>query len=219
MIQFENTHVDGFEAAIRGARNPLNSWAKSDSYWTSIINADTGEAVRHTFVIGEQDAGLMARLRAAGSDEGKCLRMIHVQVDITAPTFLWQQIDTYKVATVRDSCSKMHRIQSAEIVPEMFAHEGIDECGAQFQSAFRAAVAACERLRGLFNETHEKRYWRALIEMLPEGYMMRSTMDFNYETIRAMYHARKHHKLDEWHEFCRWAETLPLADELIVGTK
>lgn len=207
MIKIENVDVYGWEAAIRGARNPMNSWNQSDTSY------GTGEPVTE---IGPRDLKLLQHLANAGPDHGKFLRMITVSVDITAMQPWWSEFDTYKVGTVRNSCSKMHKIHIKPFEYDDFAHEGCDEIP-WAKVALEHVVATCEELRKKFNETHDKKYWRALIELLPEGYLMRATVSLNYAVLRAMYHARKHHKLDEWREFCRWVETLPYAAELIIG--
>jgi hypothetical protein len=219
MIKIENTEVYGWEAAIRGMRNPKNSWEKSDSHrcFADCIDKDNcDEHQCNDIILGENDLKLMKTLAKAGSDHGKFLRMIDVACDITAMQPWWMEFDTYKVGTVRNSCSKMHKIHVKEFVQEDFEHQGIDGVGGLAREAFDKALEACNWLRDKFNETHEKKYWRALIELLPEGYRMRATIQFNYEVIRAMYHARKNHKLDEWHDFCAWAENLPYFKEICI---
>lgn len=213
MIKIENTEVYGWEAAIRGMRNPKNSWDKSDSYVRSSVETDSG----FEWVIGENDLKLMRSLAQAGSDHGKFLRMITVTADITAPTFWWAEFDTYKVGTVRNSCSKMHKIHAKAFESGDFAHEGCREidyaCG-----SFLSVIETCERLRQDFNNTHDKKYWRALIELLPEGYNLRATVQLNYEVLRAIDRPgrRRDHKLDEWRRFCSWAETLPYFKEICL---
>ena len=208
MITFENISVTGFAAALRGMRNPLNSWKKSDS----TITYENGEEVAH---IGPNDLDLMKRLRKAGSDHRKYLRMINVTMDITAMQPWWFEFDTYKVGTVRNSCSKMHKIHSKTFTAADFAHDGIDQIP-YAQEALNAVVAACEQLRQDFNATKEKKYWRALIELLPEGYCMRATVQLNYEVLLHMYWSRKDHKLTEWHDFCHMIEELPYFREVCL---
>lgn len=218
MIKFENTKIMNMDNAIRGMRNPMNSWYKSDSYWTYIGDVETRQVAPFEFFIGENDLDLMKKLIKAGSDHRKFLRQIFVSVDITAPQFWWYEFDTYKVGTVRNSCSKMHKIHIKKFVKDDFSHEGIDECGNDTKFMFIALIKHLEFLRNTFNETQDKKYWRAIIELLPSGYNMKATITFNYENILNMYHARKNHKLDEWKiGFCNWIDELPYAKELIVG--
>ena len=207
MILFEYTKVSGWEAALRGMRNPMNSWDRSDTDFN-------GEAMVQG--MGINDHTLAQKLADAGQVHGKYLRMINVTVDITAPMYWWQEFDTYKVGTVRNSCSKMHKIHSKTFTTADFAHDGIDEV-AYAQEALDAVIAACERLRLDFNATKEKKYWRALIELLPEGYCMRATVQLNYEVLLHMYWSRKDHKLTEWHDFCRMIEGLPYFKEVCLA--
>ena len=206
MIRIENVDVYGWIAAIRGARNPMNSWNQSDTSY------GTGE---NEVIIGPRDLDLLRRLANAGPDHGKFLRTITVTVDIVAPMVWWAEFDTYKVGTVRNSCSKMHKIHVKDFTNDDFSHEGIDQVPLA-KSTFNKVIATCERLRMAYNKTRNRKYWRALIELLPEGYNMRATVHLNYAVLRAMYHARKNHKLGEWRKFCAWIETLPHA-ELITG--
>ena len=218
MIKIERVDVFGWEAAIRGLRNPMNSHDKSDS-GLKIMNEDDAElgyAPIYEYVIGENDLTLMKKLCKAGADHRKFLRMINVSMDITAPMFWWAEFDTYKVGTVRNSCSKMHRIHAHDIIPDNFTAEGLTELGGYYAEVFNDVVGACNALREMYNETHDRRYWRALIELLPESYNQRATVQLNYEVLHNMYHARKSHVLDEWVEFCEWIETLPYS-ELITG--
>ena len=228
MIKLKNTDVYGFEAAIRGMRNPWNSWEKSDSamcegadgFEDCTIHA-AGVCPRHSdfrhdiFCVGKDDFALMKKLVAAGTDHSKFMRMINVTVDITAPMFWWSEYDTYKVGTVRNSCSKMHTIHIKPFDIDDFTHEGCDKIPAAIDTLMYV-VGECEHLRKLYNDTEQKKYWRAIIELLPESFNMRATVQFNYAVLRNMYHARKNHKLDEWRDFCRWIETLPYS-ELITG--
>ena len=209
MIKIENVEIVGWEHAIRGMRNPMNSWDKSDSYFGEVV------------CIGKNDLSLMKKLANAGSDHGKFLRMITVYMDITCHHAWWAEFDTYKVGTVRNSCSKMHKIHVKEFVKDDFSHEGIDSLIEDFPLAsdtFEKNIDTLEKLRVLFNKTQDKRYWRAIIELLPMGYNIKATVQLNYQVLKNMYHARKNHKLDEWHEFCRMVEELPYS-ELITGEK
>lgn len=198
MLRIENVDVFGWEAALRGMRNPLNSWGKSDSHFWKITPIE----------VGDNDLALMKKLCKAGTDHRKFMRMINVTCDITAPMFWWSECDTYKVGTVRNSCSKMHTIHVKPFVLDDFSHEGCDQIPAAMD-VLEHAVNVCEHLRKLFNETQDKKYWRALIEILPESFNMRATMQLNYEVLANMYHSRRAHKLDEWRKFCEWVEALP----------
>ena len=210
MIEFENVEVFGWEASIRGLRSPMNSWDKSDSY----INDLTDE-----FVIGSNDLDLMKKLIAAGSDHSKFMRMINVTLDITAPLYWWKEFDTYKVGTVRNSCSTMHKIHEKEFTLDDFSFEDFEvEDGEIFLSdCFTNVVADCEMLRKKFVETGDKKYWRGLIQLLPESYNQRATVQLNYAVLRNMYHSRKNHKLDCWRTFCNWIESLPYSELITWG--
>ena len=214
MIKIEDTQVYGWQAAINGMRNPLASWHKSDTNWLKYYSG--GNINR---CIGENDLSLMKRLSKAGSDHAKFLRMINVTCDITAPQFWWFEADTYKVGTVRNSCSKMHKIHVAPFKWDDFSHEGVDEVSkdyAQIEDYFNMMVNTVEWLRNQFNETQDKKYWRALIEILPEGYNMRATIQLNYQVLKNMYFARRNHKLTEWHDFCDWCKSLPYFEEICI---
>ena len=215
MIKIEHTDVYGFEAAIRGMRNPWNSWEKSDSYPTYIEDEHTLQRAPFEFFVAEKDLALMKKLVSAGTDHSKFMRMINVTCDITAPMFWWSEYDTYKVGTVRNSCSKMHTIHIKPFDIDDFTHEGCDKIPAAIDTLMYV-VGECEHLRKLYNDTEQKKYWRAIIELLPESFNMRATVQLNYAVLRNMYHARKNHPLDEWKDFCRWIETLPYS-ELITG--
>lgn len=215
MIKIKNTDVYGFEAAIRGMRNPWNSWEKSDSYPTYIEDEHTLQRAPFEFFVGENDLALMKKLVSAGTDHSKFMRMINVTCDITAPMFWWSEYDTYKVGTVRNSCSKMHTIHIKPFDIDDFTHEGCDKIPAAIDTLMYV-VGECEHLRRLYNDTEQKKYWRAIIELLPESFNMRATVQLNYAVLRNMYHARKNHPLDEWREFCKWIESLPYS-ELITG--
>ena len=203
MIKIENIWVFGWEAAIRGMRNAKESWDKSDSFFKD----ENGKSV---FILGPNDKKLMSTLIRAGSDERKFLRMIHVSMDITAGQQWWTEFDTYKVGTVRDSCSKMHKIQDHTIDINSFDHEGLDLIDDVIghndiigdltpkDVMNHIYFPMLDYLRIKFNETKDKKYWRALIEILPESYHIKATVDLNYENIYNMLHARAFHKLDEW---------------------
>ena len=228
MIEFENVEVFGWEAAIRGMRNPMNSWEKSDS-WHGCCNGDYGHIDSYDcderckcdckYIIGINDLQLMKQLVKAGTDHSKFMRMINVTLDITAPMYWWKEFDTYKVGTVRNSCSTMHKIAEKKFTLDDFSIDNFEvKDGEIFLSdCFKNVVADCEMLRKLFVETGNKKYWRGLIQLLPESYNQRATVQLNYAVLRNMYHSRKNHKLDEWRNFCAWVETLPYSKELICG--
>lgn len=200
-----------WEIIIEGARNPMESWDKSDSSIEWIANEQTGNMAAWQFHMGENDHDLLMRLARAGSDHGKYRRMVPVWATIRAPLFWWAQFDTYKVATVRNSCSKMHKIHVHPFRVEDFTHNGCwlvaDAYGQLLEN-----IDTLERLRQKFNETGDKRYWRAMIELLPDGYMMRATVMVNYETLANIYKGRRHHKIGEWNTVIEWIRRLPYSD-------
>jgi hypothetical protein len=192
-----------FENAIRGMRNPLNSWHKSDSHYNE----------NGSYILGENDLSLAMRLANAGSDDRKFLRQILVSMDITAPFYWWKEFDTYKVGTVANSCSTMHRIHSKEFTLEDFSCEHLDNPGVML---LEAVIDYLNYNRKVFNETKDKARWYNMIQMLPTSYNQLRTVTLNYEVLRNMYHARKHHKLDDWRELCKVIEGLPYS-QLITG--
>ena len=204
MIKLEHSAVMNLENAMRGARNPLNSWARSDSYYD-----ETGNCV-----LGENDLGLAKRLRKAGSDHRKYMRQIFVSVDITAPLYWWKEYDTYKVATVANSTSTMHKIHSKPFTRADFSHDHMSE---EALAALDSMIGVLEQLRLRFVETKDKQAWYSMIQLLPESYEQLRTCTFNYETLVHIYFARRDHKLEEWHRFCDWILELPYAKELILG--
>lgn len=211
MIKIENLTTSGWKAAVRGMRNPLNSWQKSDSGTMIIQTASDAEFKQ--FCLGPNDMNLACRLIASGDEHAKFARMIHVSMDITAPQFWWSELDTYKVATTRNSCSKMHRVHIRPFELEDFTHEGCDEVDIA-KDALINTINICEELRLRFNATQDKKYWRALIELLPEGYNMMATWDGPLATILNIIHQRKGHKLDEWHAFCDYClDNIPYCQE------
>ena len=205
MIKIEYVNVVGWESAIRGMRNPMNSWDKSDS----CKNFDTG-----VIAIGNNDLDLMKRLAKAGTDHRKFMRMIVVYADVTAPLYWWKEFDTYKVGTVRNSCSTMHTIHVDEFALDDFSHEKMKDY------AVRELERTIVTLNGLrfdfYSSGRDKSYWDSIIQLLPSSYNQRATLMLNYEVLANMYHSRKNHKLDEWVEFCKWIETLPYS-ELITN--
>lgn len=229
MIKIENTEVYGWEAAIRGMRNPMNSWDKSDSdnkRWCKNLgenekphycnncgydfcNYNEEDAV---FVIGENDLNLMKNLVKSGSDHSKFMRMITVTLDVTAPLYWWKEYDTYKIGTVRNSCSTMHKIAEKEFTLDDFSHEHLCE---HSMRALKRVIDVLNIERNNYSISKKKWAWWQMIQLLPSSYNQRATLQLNYAVLRNMYHSRKNHKLDEWHDFCSWIESLPYAKELI----
>lgn len=211
MIKIENTGVYGFEAAIRGMRNPMNSWDRSDSDCKTIIR-DNGKYVED--FIGNNDLKLMKQLAKAGSDHSKFMRMITVTCDITAPLYFYKEWDTYKVGTVRNSCSTMHKIASKEFTLDDFSCEHLWDTS---RMNLKDTIDVLNTFRNAFNHPnangkYKKDCWWQMIQLLPSSYNQRSTVQLNYAVLRNMYHARKNHKLDEWHTFCEWVESLPYSE-------
>ena len=204
-----------WEIIIEGMRNPKNSWHLSDSLFRMFISSEN-ELCEPWVDIGPNDHDLMMRLAKGGPVHAKYRRMIPVTFTVRAPTFWWIEFDTYKVGTVRNSCSKMHKIHVAPFTLEDFAHEGCAEVPEAMET-LQDTIARLEWLRQRFNETQDKRYWRALLELLPHGYMMKATIFLSYEVLHNIYHSRKNHKLDEWHTFCDWIEQLPYSEIITVG--
>ncbi len=203
MIKLERTSVMNLENAIRGARNPLNSWARSDSEYDEDGN----------YILGENDLSLARRLAVSGSDHRKYLRMIFVSVDITAPLYWWKEYDTYKVGTVANSCSTMHKIHSKEFSRDDFSHDRMSETAL---ACLDSTISVLEERRQKFNETKDTAYWNDMIQLLPSSYNQMRTCTLNYENLINIYYARRYHKLAEWHGFCHWIESLPYASELIT---
>lgn len=218
MIKLENTDIYGWEAATRGMRNPLNSWDKSDSGWkdneTEIANSDGIRWNTWTWQVGPNDLELMKRLRKAGSDHRKYLRMIMVTVDITAPLYWWKEFDTYKVGTVANSCSTMHTIHKKKFEFSDFSAEHMTPSAIE---CLDFTLRTLNYYREAYLQTKDKCMWYQMIQLLPASYNQRRTVQMSYENLIAMYYARKDHKLDEWHIFCDWIKTLPYANDLIVA--
>ena len=203
MLTLKNTSVMNFENAIRGARNPMNSWGRMDSHTEPDGN----------FVFGPNDLDLAMRLARAGSDHRKYLRMVFVSVDVTAPLYWWKEYDTYKVATVANSTSTMHKIHSKPFSMDDFSCDHMTD---GTKKIMETVVAELENIRLRFKETKSKDDWYDMIQLLPSSYNQMRTCTFNYETLINIYRARKNHKLAEWHTFCDWIETLPYAEQLIT---
>ena len=204
MIKLERTSVLNLENAMRGARNPMNSWDRTDSYYDENNN----------YILGENDLGLATKLAKAGPDHRKFIRQIFVSVDITAPLYWWKEYDTYKVGTVANSTSTMHKIHSKAFEETDFSTDHMTE---ESRKHFLSFVDYMEEVRKKYVETKNKTYWYDLIQMLPSSYNQLRTCTLNYETLSNIYYARKAHKLDEWHVLCDWIKSLPYAEELIIN--
>ena len=239
MITIEKVDIFGWDAAIRGLRNPMNSWDKSDSYWTKVEDAETLETAKYEFFVGEADLKLMKTLSKAGSDHGKFLRMINVTLDITAPLYWWKEFDTYKVGTVANSCSTMHKIPDKEFTLDDFSHDHLNNPGDPEGVCFSVPCAnsnsddyfydyfddedvlalvieALNQYRNRYLKTKDKRFWYKMIQLLPSSYNQKRTVQLNYQVLKSMYFARKDHKLNEWKTFCDWIETLPYFKEVCI---
>ena len=222
MIKILGTEVFGWEAAIRGMRNPMNSWGKSDTGWTDAFELDEDHIdydseTGMTKVIGKNDHDLMMRLAKAGSVHAKYRRMIVVTCDITAPLYWWKEFDTYKVGTVANSCSTMHKIHEKEFTLDDFSHEHLSwiDVGGGVGApchVLKNLMNALNGCRELYLKTNDKHYWWQMIQLLPTSYNQKRTVMLNYEVLVGMYRDRKNHKLDEWHTFCDWIRTLPYSE-------
>ena len=257
MLRIENVEIAGWEAAIRGMRNPKNSWERSDSEWNGwdglsfipnhipvVIDDDNEKA----FYLGPNDMNLMMNLAKGGPVHAKYRRMITVYVDITAPLYWWKEFDTYKVGTVANSCSTMHKIADKEFTVDDFSHEHLDGVSrdmfyqndrdqpyffCSFEDILYIQIEALNRARNLYLETKTKpmkeeakraplmkKYWWQMIQLLPSSYNQKRTICMNYEVLHRIYHDRRNHKLDEWHTFCDWIESLPYSEiitQKVVG--
>lgn len=238
MLKIESTEVMGWEAAIRGMRNPMNSWEKSDSrfgcgndneyFCDNCSSSFHCTSLKKTYNIGPNDLDLMTRLRNAGTDHRKFMRMITAYLDITAPLYWWKEFDTYKVGTVANSCSTMHKIADKEFTFDDFSHEKlINSACMEIQEqhirispiqALATTIECLNSYRDLYLQTKDKKYWWQMIQLLPSSYNQKRTVMLNYEVLANIYKSRKDHKLDEWHKFCNWIERLPYS-ELITGNK
>mgnify|MGYP006896405167 FL=1 len=235
-MKFENTEVFNFEGALRGMRNPMNSWNRSDSYyklsesendsisWGDFISQDKINRGKDTFIIGENDMKLAQTLIKAGSEHRKFMRQIFVSVDITAPLYWWSEYDTYKIGTAANSCSKMHKIHSKEFFRNDFS---FDELNKESLIFLDTIIAKLEELRLKYIETKDKQYWYAIIQLLPSSYNQKRTVTMTYENVFNMIHQRMNHKLNEWSgkddsskpNFISWAKKLPYAEELLFIEK
>lgn len=220
MIKIDGTNTYGWEAAVRGMRNPMNSWAKSDSHYCwepqypgggcfgCELNSDHNCRV-DKYIVGAADLDLMKRLIKSGTDHSKFLRMIGVTCDLTAPLYWWKEYDTYKVGTVANSCSTMHKIHAKKFEREDFS---TDHLIPRMKEVLDVTIANLNACRGNFLETQDKKWWWQMIQLLPTSYNQKRTVQLNYAVLRNIYHSRKNHKLDEWHTFCRWIEGLPYSE-------
>lgn len=217
MIKFENTEVVGWESAIRGMRNPMNSWKKSDSHRDGCYRTPLCYKSKD-YIVGPNDLDLMTRLRNAGTDHRKFMRMITVYVDITAPLYWWKEFDTYKVGTVANSCSTMHKIAAKEFTLEDFSCEHLETA---WLTNLKETIKLLNWARDAYrhrpcDEDVKKEWWWQMIQLLPSSYNQKRTVMLNYEVLANIYKSRKSHKLDEWIDFCKWIENLPYS-ELITG--
>ena len=222
MLKIENAEIFGWEAAVRGMRNPMNSWGKSDS-----LHCEEGDCKDcgydnyngipcpsgNPLIVGKNDLKLMKSLSKAGNDHAKFLRMINVTLDITAPLYWWKEFDTYKVGTVANSCSTMHKIHTKEFTLDDFSHEHLTDGNLNW---LIATIGVLNDNRERFVETKEKYFWWQMIQLLPTSYNQKRTVQLNYQVLKSMYFARRSHKLDEWHTFCDWIEALPYFREVVI---
>lgn len=227
MLKIEKTEVVGWEAAIRGMRNPMNSWEQSDSGFCDVIGDNFGSIIKPAnYRVGPNDYDLMTRLRNAGTDHRKFMRMIEVYVDITAPLYWWKEFDIYKVGTVANSCSTMHKIAAKEFTLEDFSHEHLSEPAI---SILKNTVEALNQARDLYlgysgfkhrwGDWEKKHYWWQMIQLLPSSYNQKRTIMMSYEVLANIYKSRRYHKLDEWHTLCDWIEDLPYSEMITGGEK
>lgn len=227
MLKIENVDVMGWEAAIRGMRNPMNSWEKSDSHWSHFYDSPKAVMVidENAFLLGEKDLDLMSRLRNSGTDHRKFMRMITVYLDVTAPLYWWKEFDTYKVGTVANSCSTMHKIADKEFTLDDFSCEHLERRASltlkkviDDLNYYREYYILFTKQNVVGFDTKAKEIWWQMIQLLPSSYNQRRTIMLNYEVLTNIYKSRRNHKLDEWHTFCDWIEELPYS-ELIIGWK
>lgn len=208
MLKISNLEVYGWEAAIRGMRNPMNSWDKSDTEYNTVISGIGANPVE----VGPNDLNLMKRLLNAGNDHSKFMRMITVYADIIAPLYWWKEFDTYKVGTVANSCSTMHKIADKEFTLEDFSHEHLSNDKNAGLGVLLTVIDALNLNRELFISSKDKSFWHNMIQLLPSSYNQKRTVQLNYAVLRNIYHSRRNHKLDEWHTFCDFIKTLPYSE-------
>lgn len=210
MIKIDKTDVFGWDSAIRGMRNPMNSWDKSDSNYIDYIQTNG----HYHPIVGENDLKLMKSLSKAGSDHGKFLRMINVTCDINAPLYWWKEFDTYKIGTVANSCSTMHKLHAKEFELDDFSYEHLHD---EAYDCLVGLIYWLNDYRRRYINYKDKEDWWQMIQLLPSSYNQKRTVQLNYQVLKNMYNARKTHKLDEWHDFCAWCETLPYFKEICLG--
>lgn len=227
MIKIENFEVMGWNHVIRGMRNPMNSWDKSDSgickggedgigCENCAVEIPCTHSYDHSWQLGKADHELMMKLAKAGSVHGKFRRMIAVYADITAPLYWWKEFDTYKVGTVANSCSTMHKIHAKEFVLDDFSHEHLIGF---WETPLRETIEMLNKTREMFLESKDKELWYRMIQLLPSSYNQKRTVMLNYEVLSGIYMYRKNHKLDEWREFCQWIERLPYSEIIMCNAK
>lgn len=226
MIKLERTSVFNFENAIRGMRNPMDSWDKSDSKicgYDDQLYCEGSHSCKHasalqSFCLGKNDLALMHKLVQAGSDHRKFLRQIMVSVDITAPRYWWAEFDTYKVGTVANSCSTMHTIHKRDLTLDDFSSEKLfdDAINGMYKDGFLTVIGLINQARRKYNNTKDKKYWEVMIQLLPTSFNQMRTVTLNYEVLLNQYHARKAHKLDEWRDYCDWVKSLPYFKEICL---
>lgn len=215
MIVIENVTVRGIEEAIRGMRNPLNSWDKSDSYKTYILDEHTLNSADYQFFVGDDDLKLMEILALGGPVHGKYKRMIQVYADITAPLYWWKEFDTYKIGTVANSCSTMHTIHREPLTLDNFS---VEHLGAANVKIIENLIDHINSDISLYKESKDKHWWWQIIQMLPSSFNQKRTVMLNYEVLTNIFQSRRYHKLDEWWRFCEWIDTLPYAPYIVTGT-
>ena len=214
-IKIEHVEIVGWEPAIRGARNPMNSWERSDSYWADRDDVTTENGttyinrIRTEYVVGPNDLKLLKSLAQAGPDHGKALRFIQVYADLTAPWYWYKEADTYRMGVEKNSCSTMHKLTYKPFERSDFSRDHLEPHAV---AGLDLIITWLNSFRDLFIESGEKRWWWQIIQLLPSSYNQRRTYMFSYAALRAMYHARKNHKLDEWRDFCAWIESLPYSE-------
>ena len=212
MLEITNVSTVGWEDAVRGMRNPLNSWKRIDSEYKSTGYDAERNMSCYSYILGENDLGLMKRLYNAGTDHRKFMRMITVYLDINAPLYWWKEFDTYKVGTVANSCSTMHKIHAKEFTIDDFSHEHLDSA---MLLSLQSIIFDLNALRDRYDENKDKEVWYQMIQLLPSSYNQKRTVMLNYEVLANIHKSRRNHKLDEWHTLCDWIEQLPYFMDII----